>query len=63
MLLTKGRVDPDLQRKRDLWTLRYISQNVGNCHTSPRVVLSECQSLTSALTSERGLFDRECQAV
>lgn len=63
MLLTNSRVDTDLQRKHDLWTLWYISQNVGNCHNSPRVVLGECQSLTSALTSERGLFDRECQAV
>lgn len=63
MLLTNSRVDTDLQRKRDLWTLWYISQNVGNCHNSPRVVLGECQSLTSALTSERGLSDRECQAV
>lgn len=33
---------------------RYISQDVGNCHNSLRVVLCECQSLTSALTSAKG---------
>lgn len=32
----------------------YISWDVGNCHNSLRVVLCECQSLTSALTSARG---------
>lgn len=31
-----------------------ISQDVGNCHNSLRVVLGECQSLTCALTSARG---------
>lgn len=32
----------------------YISRDVGNCHNSLRVVLGECQSLTSAPTSARG---------
>lgn len=57
MLLSTGWVEIQIYKERltsaHSW---YISQDVGNCHNSLRVVLCECQSLTSALTSERGLL-------
>lgn len=56
MLLSPGRVEIQICKEESPTSVPswYISQDVGNCHKSLRVVLCECQSLTSALTSARG---------
>ncbi len=56
MLLGTGRVQIQIYKEEILTSVHFwcISQDVGNCHDSLRVVLWECQSLTSALTSVRG---------
>lgn len=56
MLLSSGSVEIHIYKEESLTSIyaSNISQVVGNCHDFLGVVLGECQSLTSALTSERG---------
>lgn len=56
MLLSPRQIEIHIYKEESLTFVHSwnISQDVGNCHSSLRAVLCECQSLTSALTSVRG---------